>query len=726
MIATSLAFPSLTRRGASAIALACGLAVAAPALAQSAEKDRDAADRDAIVVTGYTTSEKLGSATGLGLSILETPQSVTVMTADRMDDQAIRTLSDVMNNAAGVSVKALDSSRNGFSARGFDIDIYQVDGIPVQWVQGFSAGESNLDVAIYQQVEIVRGATGLLTGVGNPSASVNLIRKHADSDELTASITASASRWDNYQIMGDVSTPITADGAVRARVVAKYEEGDSFIDILHNKKLVLYGVIDADITPGTHLSVGASYQDHDASGTQWGGLPTWYADGSRTDWRRSKTIGANWTTWPAENYTYFADLTQQLGDKWNARLYGNYTNNKSDMRLLYLYGYPDKVTGLGMGASPARYDARREQMDVGIRVNGSYGLFGREHELMVGASYAKQDFSFFGYASSNVAAVGDFLNWDGSFPEPTWGARSQQVDLKTKQWGYFASTRLHLADGLKAILGGRLNSWDRNGLYYGTSVDYGYDDKFTPYAGLLYEFAQHHTAYVSYTDIYQPQERRDRTGKFLDPLSGSTYEAGLKSSFFGGRLITALSVFRIQQDNFGIEDGNETVPGTGGNGNLPEQAYIGVKGIKSTGFEVEANGEVLPGWSVSGNYTQFKAKDRDGNRVNTLFPQKLLRLFTTYKFGGSLDGLVLGGGVNWEGLSYTDTFNPVSGDPERLEVKSYAVVNLMGRYQFAEGLSAQLNVENLFNKKYYSQIGFYDQHAFGEPRNVTLTLKYQF
>ncbi|QGP77573.1 TonB-dependent siderophore receptor [Sphingobium sp. CAP-1] len=709
---------TLSFGGASSIALlfALSFGMSGAAMAQAAAPVEG--DGDQIIVTGsYTTNEKLGSATGLGLTILETPQSVTVMTEQRMLDQAIRTLSDVMNNAAGVSAKALDSSRNGFSARGFDIDTYQVDGVPVQWDQGFSAGESNLDVAIYDQVEIVRGATGLLTGVGNPSASVNLTRKHADSDHLTASITASASRWNNYMVMGDISSPLTANGAVRGRLVAKYEDGDSFIDRLSNRKLVLYGAIDADLTDTTKLSLGASYQDHDPSGTQWGGLPSWYADGSRTDFKRSKSIGADWTSWPAKNSTLFANLTQEIGDRWQLRVYGNYTSNKSDMRLLYLYGQPDKVTGEGMGAFAARYDARREQIDLGVRLNGSYSLLGRDHELMLGATYARQDLDFFSYDASNVASVGNFLTWDGSYAEPTWGARSQVVDLATKQWGYFASTRLHLADSLKLILGGRLNSWDRTGLYYGTETDFGIRNKFTPYAGLLYDVAPGHTVYVSYTDIFQPQEKRDADGKFLDPVSGSTYEAGLKSSFLGGRLITALSVFHIQQDNYGVEDGNIIVPGT-----INEQAYRAVSGAKSTGFEIEANGEILPGWSVSGNYTQFRAKDPDGNRLNSLYAQKLLRLFTSYKSGS----MTVGGGVNWEGLSYTDTTNPVTGAAERLKVKPYALVNLMGRYEVMKGLSAQVNVENLFDKKYYSQIGFYDQHAFGEPRNVTLTVRYQY
>lgn len=715
-------------RSVSVLALISGVVgVSAPAFAQSqtgsdnAKKAKQSDDDAEIVVTGsYTTDKALDSATGLGLTIQETPQSVTVMTAQRMEDQAIRTLSDVINNAAGVSAKAFDSARNGFSARGFEIDNYQIDGVPLQWDSAFSAGESLIDVGLYERVEIVRGATGLMTGAGNPSASINLIRKHADSDRLTGSLTASASRWDNYSVMADVSTPLTADGAIRARVVGKYEEGDSFVDLLHNKKLVLYGVIDADLSPTTHLSFGASYQDNDPKGTQWGGLPVWYADGSRTDWKRSKTVGADWTFWATNNQTYFADLTQKLGDNWSVKLYSSYSINESRMRLLYLFGTPDEVTGLGMGAFAARYDGKLTQFDVGMRVTGKYQLFGREHELMFGASYAKQDLDFYSYAAGPVDPVGDYNAWDGSYRQPTWGARSQDVDQRTKQWGYFAATRLSLADPLKVIIGGRLASWERKGVSYGTPADFGDKNRLLPYAGVLFDLAPNHTIYASYTKIFQPQDYQDRNGAFLPPVTGTNYEAGLKSSFFDGKLNTAISVFKIKQDNLGQVDVGYLVPGT------INQAYYAAKGAKSTGFEVEANGEILPGWSVSMNYTQFKAKDANGDGVNTLFPDKLLRLFTTYNFQDSLPGLTVGGGVNWEGLSYTDTVNPITGLDERLKVKNYAVVNLMGRYQITDQASVQLNAENIFDKKYYSQIGFYNQLAYGEPRNVTITLRYQF
>ena len=692
------------------------------ALAQTAGEGASESDGEIIVTGSYTTDDKLASATGLPLSLQETPQSVTVMTAQRMEDQGIRTLSDVINNAAGVSSRALDNARNGFSARGFDIDNYQVDGIPVQYDTAYSAGETLLDVALYDRVEIVRGATGLMTGAGNPSASINLIRKHADAETLTGSITATASRWDSYSVMADIGAPVTSDGAIRVRGVAKYEEGDSFTDLLHNKKLVLYGVIDADLTPDTHVSAGISYQDNDPRGTQWGGLPVWFSDGTRTDWARSKTIGADWTTWQSTNQTMFARLEQNLGADWQVTVYGNRTLNKSDMRLLYLSGTVDKDTGEGLGAFAANYQGRAAQNDIGVRVTGTYRLFGREHDLIAGASYASQDFAFYSSSALDTATPGNFFDWDGTFPEPAWGPRSQVVDTRTKQWGYYTATRLSLADPLRLIVGGRLASWERSGTSYGASADYGDRNRFLPYAGLLFDLTPHHTLYASYTKIYQPQNYQDQNANFLPPVTGANYEAGLKSTFFDGRLNTAISVFRIEQDNLAQQIPNEYVNGDPTLG----LAYRAAKGARSTGFEIEANGEILRGWQVAANYTQFKAKDASDVRINSLYPQKLLRLFTTYAFGGGLDGLTLGGGVNWEGLSYTDTTNAVTGAAERLEVRPYALVNLMARYQLRNGLSAQINVENLFDKTYYSQIGFYNQLAYGEPRNVTLTLRYQF
>ncbi|MXP24726.1 TonB-dependent siderophore receptor [Altererythrobacter indicus] len=700
----------------------CALACVLSANTAQADEASDADGAKQIVVTGaYTSDKALASGTGLDLTIQETPQSVTVITTQRIKDQGLHTLTDVVNNAAGISSQAYDSSRNGFSSRGFTISDYQVDGIPVQWDVGFSAGESLLDLAIYDHVEIVRGATGLMTGAGNPSASINLVRKHATSQELTGSVAGSYASWDRWSLTGDISTPITSDGTVRARVVGRYAKGDSFVDYLQDRTGIAYGVVDADLSPTTLLSVGASFQKNDPDGSQWGGLPVWFSDGSRTDWRRSKTTAAKWASWQSTNATQFLNLTQQIGSNWTIKGYANHTQNKGKLRLLYLSGTLDRDTGEGLSPLASRYQSRSDQIDFGLRVNGTFALLGREHELTLGASYAKQNFDYYSFArTSDLGSTGNFFEWDGSFEEPQWGERSQVVDRTTKQWGYYAATRLSLADPLHVIVGARLSSWTREGNYYGTAQDYGDRNRLLPYAGVLYDIVPGQTLYASYTKIFNPQNYQDRNGDFLPPVTGVNYEAGLKSSYFDGALTTSLAVFRIEQDNLGQIDPDHMVPGT------TNQAYTAAEGAHSKGFEIEANGRILPGWEVSASYTGFKARDTNGVRINTLSPQRLARLFTTYAFQDGLEGLAVGGGVSWQGFTYTDATNPVTSKTERLGNPSYALVNLMARYRMNNGLSAQVNVANLFDKTYYSQIGFYSQYAYGQPRSVTATLRYEF
>jgi outer membrane receptor for ferric coprogen and ferric-rhodotorulic acid len=275
-------------------------------------------------------------------------------------------------NAAGVSSKEGDSSRDFFSARGFAIDNYQIDGVPMEWSSGGDAGETQSDATLYERVEVVRGATGLLTGAGNPSASINLVRKHADSKELTGVTSLGLGRWNTYCGMLDLSAPLNSDGTVRSRWVLNYEDGDSFVDFLGNRKAVFYGVLDADLGAATLLRVGVSHQDNDPVASTWGGLPSWYADGSRTDWPRSKSIGADWTRWASTNDNQFVNLGHDLANGWQLKAQYNRFQNDAELALLYLYGAPDEVTGLGLAPSPYRSDTSREQQSIDLRVAGTF------------------------------------------------------------------------------------------------------------------------------------------------------------------------------------------------------------------------------------------------------------------------------------------------------------------------------------------------------------------
>lgn len=664
----------------------------------------------------YTTGS-MNTATRLGLSIRETPQSVTVITRQMIDDMQLESLTDVVNTVNGVTSTNQDSSRNSFSARGFAINNYQIEGVPTAWESGYSAGESQIDTVLYDRIEVVRGANGLISGAGNPSAAINLVRKKADSREFIGHASISAGSWDRYQGTVDISTPLNEAGTVRGRVVGSYLDERSFVDLLENEKTVFYGTLAADLTDSTVMNVGISQQQNKPTGSTWGGLPAWFSDGSRTDWSRSKTVGADWTKWSSEVTNYFANVEHEFAS--GASIYAAYSKsiNEGDLKLLWRGGIPDRQTGLGMTASPSRYDNEREQDNIDIYGNLPFALFGRDHELTVGLMHSKQDFIAKRLYPQNVEpSLGNFYEWDGSYPEPQWGEKTPYTSHKNEQLGGYAVAKLSLADPLKLILGSRLTNWEIEGMKWnGDLYKFDHNQVVTPYAGLIYDINDVYSTYVSYTDIFNPQNAQDRNGNFLDPLEGENYEAGIKAEYLQGRVNAALSVFRIEQDNLAQADTGFLVPGT------TSQASFAAEGTTSKGFEVEVSGAITDNWNLMVGWSQFQAEDADGTAVNTNYPRRTAILFTTYR----MNQLTLGGGVNWESSNYTLATNPL-GQAEKLKQDSYALVRLMAKYQMTPALSAQLNINNLFDEKYYTNIGFYSQLAYGTPRNANLTLKYDF
>lgn len=697
-----------------AVQLACMVGVV------QAADDKTEKEIEKISVKGhYTVNENIDTATGLGLSLFETPQSVSVITSQRIIDQGFSGINEVVAQTVGVSAKQLDTTRNTFSARGFDIDKYQIDGVPLAWSLAGDSGETITDVSIYERIEVVRGATGLLTGAGDPSASINLVRKHANSTELTGYVNAGVGRWNNRFVTTDVSTGLDAEGDLRVRFVAKKEVGDSFMDIPEDDKTVLYGVVDADLTEQTSVSFGTSYQDNDPKGSTWGGLAAWFSDGTATNWDRSITSAADWTYWASTNENSFANLVHNFANGWQAKASFNHTQNTADTQLLYIFGAPDKETGLGLSPWPYKSSGISKQNSLDLQLKGDYQLLGHDHEFVVGVLNSKQQAETVTFAQTSAfVPVGNFYEWTGStYPEPTFSTTpAVAVDLNTEQDGYYAATRFSLTDDLKLIAGGRLSKWERTGVNYGVIENFGDDSVFVPYAGLMYQLNANHNAYISQTEIFKPQNARLASGAFIDPLEGTNTELGLKSSFLDGAVQTAVAVFKVEQDNLAQAIG--TFPPVGNN--LPETMYRAAQGVESEGFEVEVIGQLMDNWNISAGYSQFKAEDAAGTEVNTDHPRKKLNVFTTYDFANELQGLVIGGGISWEDEQYSGTA------PKILRQDSYSLVSLMARYDVTEQLSVQFNVDNLFDETYYSQIGFFEQYGYGTPRNFTLGATYSF
>lgn len=699
------------------------VAFAVPAMAQTAAEE---APGDDIVVTGeYIVRDRIDTATGLGLSVQETPQSVTIITAQRILDQNLATTADVLRNSVGVSVNTLDDMRNEFYARGFEIRNFQYDGIPLAWTLAGGAGETSTDVSIYDRVEVVRGATGLLTGAGDPSASVNFVRKHADARELTGYVNASYGSWDRGRVSADVSTPITADGRIRARAVARYEQGDSYIDRYGDKRLVLYGTVDADLTDTTLLRAGISHQDTDRDSPSWGNLPTFYSDGTVAVWPRSKSTTGDWTYWNTVNQNIFATLRQEIGENWTITANYNRLKNAEQAQLLHLSGTVDKATGDIQFAFPYKDDGKSVQNAYDIQIKGKVQAFGREHEVVLGGMKSIQNRYTDSFGALVFPAGPNFVAETGAaYAYPGFSTTpNRDVEEKVTQSGVYGAVRLNLADRFKLIGGGRLATWKQRGLSYGVTSDYGDKNVFIPYVGALFDVTPNHRVYASYTKIFQPQSALDRNFRQLDPLEGEAYELGLKSTFFDERLQTSIALFRIQQDNLAVIDGAPVVPPGGG---LPQQLYRAAKGTKSEGFELEVNGSPVENWNINFGYSQFKAKDATGAAVATEQPRKLLKLFTTYTLPQVMEGLTFGGGVNYRSKAYSAGANPVTNALFRFQQDGYTLVSLMARLAVTEQLQIQANLENLFDKTYFAQIGFYSQYRYGAPRNFTVSANYKF
>ncbi|MAT50185.1 MAG: hypothetical protein CMK32_03250 [Porticoccaceae bacterium] len=252
----------------------------------------------------------------------------------------------------------------------------------------------------------------------------------------------------------------------------------------------------------------------------------------------------------------YLDLIHTFANGWTAKINVNRNVNEADLLLVYLFGTVDKTTGLGLGASPYNADTERDQISYSAQLTGAYSLLDREHEFTLGVIESRQDFDSRTRARSNVAPVGNFFEWDGSYPQPDWGASATAVDTTVDQTGYYAATRLSLTDDLKVIIGGRVADWEQSGVSYGAAANYGDSGVVVPYAGVLYDLTENHRVYASYTEIFKPQNNQDANLNYLDPIVGESREVGIKSRFFNDALHTNVAYFIALQDNLAQTDGH--------------------------------------------------------------------------------------------------------------------------------------------------------------------------
>ena len=683
------------------------------ALADETTEVSDATQLDTVVVTGelpagYDTG-KTSASTRLELSARETPQSISVVTRSQMDDFGLDSINDVLNATTGVNVEQVETDRSYYTARGFDITNFQRDGLGLPLPYGIQNGD--LDTAAYERVEVLRGANGLMSSTGNPSATVNFVRKRPTAD-VQGSAHLTLGSWNNLRLDVDVSSPLNAAGTVRGRAVAAYQGDESYLDFYSRQKQVYYGVVEADLGPATTLAVGVSHQKNKPRSPMWGALPLYYSDGTPTDYDVSTSTASDWSFWKTDDTRAFVELSHDLGRDWSLKTAFNYEDKQEDTELFYVYGVPDRDTGEGLFAYPSQYDGRFNARFVDAYATGPLTLGGRAHDVVVGANWARGNNDELSWYGNDIGTpLPDLATWNGHYSKPSFDAFSDGASYDYRREGLYATVRWNLADRFKLITGANHARVETNGISYGTpnTVE---ESRTTPFAGAVFDLGTHYSLYGSYAEIFNQQAQTDIDDRLLGPITGSNAELGLKGEWFDGGLNTSFALFRARQDNYAESAGFA-------NGRT---YYAGID-AESTGYEFDVAGRLTEHWQVAGGFTHLRLEGEDGNDARTYVPRKLLRLSTTVQVP-QVQGLKLGASLKWQSDIHRDAAL-ANGDPVIIRQAAYALLGLMARYDFAPNWNATLNVDNVTDEKYIPSL-YWEQGFYGAPRNVSVSFGYRF
>ena len=681
-----------------------------------------------VKITSVRQDRVSTGATGLDLDIKETPQSISVVTQDQMRDFGTTSLNDALRLTTGIQVEEWETNRTTYTARGFEIANTQVDGVgmPNNW--GTVSG--SVETFGYEKIEVIRGANGLLTGVGNAAGTINFVRKRpTNKDE--GSIGMSYGSWGTTRVEADYSKRLTEDGRWAGRVVLAREEGKSHLRSNENERTFLYGVVDGQIGDNGVLTAGLSHQQDNSNGVMWGALSFGNSDGTQAEWKRNASTTQDWTKWDTTTQNAFVEYTHQLVSDWQLKASYNYRRIATDTKLFYAYHAGtglDPVTGAGLAGYAGRGEDERNEHLGEVSANGHFDAFGRQHEALIGAGWARARYVYDGYtADCSAAAAYDPYGYGCTYlimpsfpyagnliPEPVWGGVSTSpsalANLTEQRKRVFGSTRLAWTDKLKSILGFSYAEYTRDGNNFGTPLSQD-DGKLSPYAGLTYDITQQLLAYVSYSDLYMPQSQVDNNNNYLEPSKGANIEGGVKMDWLDKRLLTTAAVFQAKQSGLAVA--------TGATNSYGMAVYAPSDFVKSEGIELEAVGKISANTDLKLGYTSLKLSDRSG--ATTIFPYVprhtanwMLRVRVP-----SHPALLLGVSGRWQSdISQKESTGVV------VRQDSYAVFNTFAAYQVAPKTTLRFNVNNITNEKYINTLRY--AGYYGAPRNYMVSLNHQF
>ncbi|WP_181820556.1 TonB-dependent siderophore receptor [Paracoccus versutus] len=687
--------------------------------------------------TGYVAPTSINRT---GAEPIDTPQTITAVTAAQITEQDIGSDLDLLNAAPGVDA----SIREGFlTIRGFWAD-RAINGIPV----GNFVGRNSADLSPFEQVEVLKGPAALFTGSGGFGGVVNYsFKRPLDREHLHT--TLGFGDPSSKRLTVDYNAAPMLDGRLRARIVGSYENRDSNRYPEGYERSSLFGTLEYDITDRTLLRLGAWRQRNDETRDFREGLPTW-SDGGLIDFDPDTTATQDWSRFHFRSDWVTADLEHRFNDRWSGKL--TYMNGEtfhpSTRSVPFECSGPLAVhdyTGLGIDRDDP--DGRQchtlstwndwNQYEIfDATLNGSVDALGRNHALVFGVTQQRNWFRRqFGIADASDEFLVDIFDPDHHVIDRPDYAIYSDFGPKGPAWNdyqAFARIDLQATDRLSFPITARW-TWIRTG-----EGDWTAKGEFTPTVAAVYEASENLTYYAQYAQMFsanssdyawRPEWAEGSShaledGILLPNVTGTQKEIGVKARLFGGGALATASLFEIREANRARWDGDPDHVALDGS------TFSTATGeTRSRGLELSLTGEVRPSWNVALGYAYIDAKytsddSVQGAEVGT--PRHSGNIWTSYKFqSGRFEGLALGVGVQFSG--------PFKGyatdedDTNRVKAPGYAIVNARVAYDIGDNTTASLNVDNLFGKAYYAEVDYVGGgNYYGETRRVSFNLNSRF
>ncbi|TDX26054.1 iron complex outermembrane receptor protein [Modicisalibacter xianhensis] len=676
-----------------------GALVAMP-LAASAQEGAASPDETGTMVV-------LGTALKVDTPVLETPRATSLVTNEQMQKRDVSKLDEAFQYRSGVVSQPYGSDNNadwlflrGFSA---EASTYQ-DGLRLFRTGGYFWWM--MEPFGLERVELLKGPASILYGEAPPGGVINAISKRP-TEEKQGLFEVEVGSDEHRQVGLDVSGPVTDKEDMRYRVVGMYREQDGELDGTYKDRYYFAPSLSVDFSDDTTVTFLASIQKDD-------GVPTTaffpaYGTIEGTPFGRvdpSTNLGEpDYDKLDQEQFSLGYALEHQINDTWEFRQNFRYSHLDMDLRSAYAFPSNDsRVVARGIVYRDGEYDAYTVDNQLVARTYGdSY-----ENTFLVGLDYQELNLDYDDGDSFSFGTIDIFDPVYGNYT-PISESVLTEHNVDKEQLGFYAQNQLRLNENWIFLVGARHDSVESSDETSSSSTGYD-DEQLSLTAGVMYLADNGLSPYVSYSESFTPLASSDASGNAYEPLEGEQIEVGVKyaPSWFDGYVTAAA---------FNLKESNTLITSDAG-----PQRQIGER--ESTGFEIEGIGYITDSLQLTASYTytdtRIDISESQQDKRAPFIPYHMASAWLDYGFDdGALDGLTVGGGVRYVGE--TDNSPGTGGDRE---VPSYTLYDAMLRYDFGTNWTAQINANNLTDKKYISGCDYYCYY--GESRSVVGSLRYRW